>query len=97
MSPETDTSDCEHEWEEYDDPAAYNDGYNCPTVAICKKCGAQEDIRHKYAGTNNLKWYENILLIPFSLVTILYLITIAPIITIIGWFIDALISKRKTG
>ena len=56
MSSETGNSKCEHNWEEYDDPAAYNDGFNCPVVAICSKCGAQQDIRHKYAGTNKTEW-----------------------------------------
>lgn len=97
MSSETGNLVCEHEWIEYDDPAAYNDGFNCPTVAICNKCGAQQDIRHKYAGTDKLKWYENILLFPLSLVVILYLITIAPIIMLIGVIKDELISKRKAG
>jgi hypothetical protein len=94
MSSETGNSVCKHKWIEYDDPAAYNDGYNCPTVAICNKCGAQKDIRYKYAGVNKLKWYENLLLIPFSIVVILYLITIAPILMIIGFIKDELASNK---
>src|SRR5262245_16568841 len=97
MSSETGNLVCEHEWIEYDDPAAYNDGFNCPTVAICNKCGTQQDIRHKYVGTDKLKWYENIFLVPFSLVVILYLITIAPIIMLIGFINDEFIFKRKGG
>jgi hypothetical protein len=97
MNPETGNSECEHEWIEYDDPVAYRAGLNCPTLAICNKCGAQQDIRYKYAGINKLKWYEYIVMIPLFLVTTLYLITIAPIIMIISGIKDEFISKRKTG
>src|SRR5512138_311913 len=95
MNPETGNSVCEHEWIEYDDPDAYNDGLNCPTVAICNKCGAEQDIRYKYAGTNQLKWQESLVMFPLFLVTIFYLITIAPIIMIISGIKDEFISKRK--
>lgn len=97
MTSETGNLVCEHEWIEYDDPAAYNDGFNCPTVAICSKCGAQEDIRHKYAGTNNMKWYEVIAFMPLFLLMMLYMVTIAPIIMVISGVKDELISKRKVG
>ena len=94
MTSETGNFVCEHEWDEYDDPAAYNDGFNCPSVAICNKCSAQQDIRHKYAGTNKLKWYEYLLMVPFSIIVMFYLITIVPILMIIGFIKDELASKK---
>ena len=93
MGSETVNPSCEHEWVDYDDPAAYKDGLNCPSIAICNKCGAQEDIRHKYARTNSMKWYENLILVPFAIVVILYLITLGPILMIAGWIKDAFDSK----
>lgn len=96
MRFETGNSSCVHEWVEYDDQAAYNDGYNCPTVAICNRCGVRKDIRYKYSEINKLKWFENLLLIPFALVVILYLITIAPILMIIGFIRDE-VASRKAG
>jgi hypothetical protein len=94
MSFETGNLSCEHEWVEYDDSAAYNDGFNFPTVAICNRCGAQQDIRYKYAGVNKLKWYENLLLLPFSIIVIFYLFTIAPILMIVGFIKDEFASKK---
>lgn len=85
---------CEHEWDEYDDPAVYKDGLNCPSIAICNKCGKQQDIRLKYAGSNSLKWYENLFLVPFTIVVILYLITFGPVLIIAGWIKDAFFSKK---
>jgi hypothetical protein len=86
---------CEHVWEEYDDQAAYNDGFNCSVVEICKICGARVDIRHKYAKTNNLKWLENLFLIPFSILVILYLVIAAPIIFLIVGIKEAFGSKTN--
>ena len=45
MSTKQKTRVCEHEWEyQDDDPAAYNDGFNCPTVAVCRKCHIRRDL-----------------------------------------------------
>jgi hypothetical protein len=97
MSYETGTAICEHEWEEYDDPAAYNDGFNAPVVAICRKCGAWQDIRHKYVGSNKIEWYKTLLFIPVFLFIILYLVLIAPIIMVISAIRDEFFSKGKAG
>lgn len=84
---------CEHEWEEYDDPAAYNDGFNCPSIEICTRCNAQRHIVYDKKNSNDLKWYEYFTLIPFMMVVILYLITIAPIITLIMWVKEDILKK----
>jgi hypothetical protein len=41
-------------------------------------------------------WYENLLLLPFSLVVVIYLVTIAPIIMLIG-FINDNCQFKKSG
>jgi hypothetical protein len=92
MSFEIGNSSCEHEWVEYDDSGAYNDGLNCPTVAICNRCGASKDIRSKYTETNKLKWYENLLLLLGTLVFMLYFAIIAPIILLICIIKDEIAS-----
>lgn len=95
MIAETDMIPCEHIWTAYDDPEVYRDGLNCTTVEICDLCGAQRDIRHRIQ-IKPLKLYENLFLpILFALV-VLYLITIAPILTIFSWIKDWLISKKNT-
>lgn len=91
----TEMSECKHKWTAYDDPDVYQDGLNCPAVEICDLCGAQRDIQHRQQ-IKPLKSYENLFLpILFALV-VLYLITIAPILTIFCWIKDWLISKKNT-
>jgi len=87
MRFEIEDSVCEHEWVEGNDPAAYNDGLNCPRL-YCDLCGAQKDISNKYDDENNLKWYE-ILLMPF------FFMMIAPIIIIIEIIFFILIIKEE--
>jgi len=93
MSLESGNSVCEHEWEEYDDPAAYNDGFNCPVVAICKHCGAEEDIRHKYKGANSLKWYEALLAFPVLLI----IVFLSPVFTVITLVVILFTPETKAG
>jgi hypothetical protein len=83
---------CEHVWEEVDDPDAYNDGFNCPVAEICTKCYARRPIDYDNKNSKNLKWFEYLLLIPFCFIVILYL-TIAPILILIGAIIDE--SSKK--
>ena len=84
---------CEHEWIEYDDPAAYNDGLNCPTVAICSRCGAQKDIRNKYADTK-MNWHEDLTTFPCVVIFILYIAFIAPVILLIRAFKEEFMSTK---
>jgi hypothetical protein len=94
MSPIKGDPACEHEWVEYDDLAAYNDGLNCPVVTICSRCGAEMDIRQKYAEVNHLRWYEALLIIPFSIFAIVYLCLVAPLITLMGGIVGTLRGKQ---
>jgi len=97
MRLETGTSICDHEWEEYDDPAAYNDGLNSPGTAICRKCGAEQDIRQQYADSNKTEWYKTLLFIPVFLLFIVYMVMIAPILLLIDSVKDEYFSKEKAG
>jgi len=84
---------CEHVWEEVDDPDAYNDGFNCPVAEICTKCFARKPIYYDKKNRNNLKWFEYLLLIPFSFIVVLYLVTIAPILELIGGIKDEMVAR----
>ena len=59
---------CDHAWEWYDDPEAYNDGFNCRTVAICRKCHRSKEITKKQSGVAEL------LSVPLFLCSIVVLI-----------------------
>lgn len=95
MGSETSNSDCEHNWEEYDDPAAYNDGFNCPTVAICSKCGAQQDILSSNTLSSGPIWYETFMRFYVSVLVFIYRITIAPIILVFRFIKDKVISEKR--
>jgi hypothetical protein len=95
MSPETGNPDCEHNWEVYDDPAAYNDGLNCPAVTICSKCGAQQDIRSSNTMSTGPIWYETFMRFYISVLFIIDRITIAPIILVIRFIKDKALSKNE--
>ena len=82
---------CEHEWIKYDDPDAYNDGFNSPSVVICNRCGAQKDISN---GTNGYRWYDYPLMPPTILLFILYLFTVVPIMMII-LFVKGIIKSKQ--
>lgn len=80
---------CNHDWTEYYDAdldaACYNDGLNYrPAEYICTKCRKTRKIKYD----DEMKWYENLLLFPFLVVVILYLVTIAPVIMLIGFITD---------
>jgi hypothetical protein len=85
---------CEHEWVEYDHPGAYKDGLNGPVVAICSLCGAEMDMRQQYTNINQLRWYEALLIIPFSIFAIVYLCLVAPLVTLMGGISDTLRGKQ---
>lgn len=95
MIPETEMIACGHKWTVYDDPDVYRDGLNCPVVEICDLCGARRDI-HQKQQIKPSKWFENLFLLPFFALVVLYLITIAPILTVFSWIKDWLISKKNT-
>lgn len=95
MGSESSNSDCEHNWEVYDDPAAYNDGFNCPTVAICSKCGAQQDIRSSNTLSTVQKWYEIFIRFYVSVLVIIYSITIAPIILVFRFIKGKVVSEKR--
>ncbi len=95
MISETEMTECKHKWTAYDDPDVYRDGLNCPVVEICDLCGARRDIRHRQQ-VKPLKWYENLFLPIFFTLVIIYLIIIAPILTIFIWVKDWWISKKPS-
>lgn len=70
MSLEVSNSACQHEWEEYDDPAAYNDGLNTTGVAICRHCGAQRDFRNQSNGANSSNWSKGLLAVLMLVIAI---------------------------
>lgn len=95
MIPETELTACEHKWTAYDDADVYRDGLNCPVVEICDLCGAQREIQNKQQ-VKPLKLYENLFLPVLFTLVVLYLITIAPILTIFSWMKDWLTTKKNT-
>ena len=86
---------CDHDWVEYDDEAAYNDGFHCPTVAICSRCGARRDIRNREIGITGPIWYENFMRLYVSILVVIYRVTIAPIVMLIRFIKDKVVSKNK--
>jgi hypothetical protein len=95
MGSETGNSFCEHEWIEYDDPAAYNDGFNCPSIAICSKCGTEKDIRGSNTLNSGPVWYENFMRFYVSVLVVIYRIIMAPIILVIRFIKEKVISKKE--
>ena len=85
--------DCDHDWiVDFDpvaDAACYNDGLNYrPAEYICTKCKMKKKIH--YEDDTTLEEVIKVLLV--GVVTILYLIFIAPIIMIVSWIKDRYFS-----
>ena len=88
---------CNHNWivhfDAKADQACYNDGFNYrPVEYICTQCKKAKKI--KYADEK--EWYRYLILIPFSLLVLLYLITIAPVLVFIDFIKDEILSKKES-
>ena len=81
---------CDHDWIAYDDPAAYIDGFNCPTVAICSRCHSRKDIAYKDDG---IEWHK-ILLLPIYLV-LLIIVAVFIETTIIAKLIFDFFTRKR--